>query len=79
MGRHRRTAPELPPRVTAGRHRGARRTGAPVRTSPLGASAAMAMGAVAGASGLLSGGSDGYPVGGGSDSGGPVRAGGLLP
>ncbi|MEV6674663.1 CAP domain-containing protein [Streptomyces sp. NPDC051162] len=59
----------------AGRHRTARRRGrvsAPVRTGLLGASAAMAIGVVAMASGLFSGG-DTLQLGGGSP-GGQVRA-----
>ncbi|MFJ2650599.1 CAP domain-containing protein [Streptomyces sp. NPDC087420] len=72
MGRHSRSA-AVPAAVdyadvTAGRHRGGarrkRRVAAPVRTGLLGASAAMAVGAVAVASGLLPGG-DQYNVGGG--------------
>ncbi|MFF2810026.1 CAP domain-containing protein [Streptomyces sp. NPDC058000] len=68
MGRHRRSAPHVPERPYAGPvdgptgaatgrrgHRAARRT-APVRTGLLGASAAVAMGAVAVASGLIPGG-----------------------
>ncbi|MEU3756118.1 CAP domain-containing protein [Streptomyces olivoreticuli] len=65
--------PEEPTDV--GRHRNARRRGrvsAPVRTGLLGASAAMAMGVVAMASGLFSGG-DTLQLGGGSP-GGQVRA-----
>ncbi|MGP3926220.1 CAP domain-containing protein [Streptomyces sp. 8N616] len=76
MGRHRRTAPTPLPRTGAGRHRGARRGYAPVRTGLLGASAAMAMGAVAMASGLVPGGSE-YTVGSGSDPGSRVRTGDL--
>ncbi|WP_435242637.1 CAP domain-containing protein [Streptomyces cucumeris] len=76
MGRHRRSAPGpavVPPR--AGRHRGAHRSAfAPVRTGLLGMSAAVAVGAVAMASGLLPGG--GHQVGGGNDPAGQVQAGG---
>ncbi|WP_406497831.1 CAP domain-containing protein [Streptomyces sp. NBC_00846] len=71
MGRHRRSAaaPAVQDRAAGdpGRHRGARhgkRTGTPVRTGLIGASAALAVGAVAVASGLLPGG-DTYSVGGG--------------
>ncbi|WKX72827.1 CAP domain-containing protein [Streptomyces sp. XD-27] len=79
MGRHRRSAPEPtagPPSSTgtapdATRHRGARRKGpAPVRTGLLGASAAVALGAVAVASGLV----PGFSPGSGGDSGATVRA-----
>ncbi|KQX93778.1 MULTISPECIES: CAP domain-containing protein [Streptomyces] len=81
MGRHRRAgaapAAEQQPDGAAGGHRGARRkkrAGVPLRTGLLGVSAAVAVGAVAVASGLLPGG-DTYSV-----SGGPaadqVRAGG---
>ncbi|MEC4017296.1 CAP domain-containing protein [Streptomyces sp. H27-D2] len=84
MGRHRRSAPEttaVPPEAAAaGRHRGtvhraAVRRRAPVRTGLLGVSAAMAMGAVAVASGLLPG--NGYDFGGSNGSGERVRADGL--
>lgn len=77
MGRHRRATPAAPePVVTApyagGRRRSTRGTRgahrkaspAPVRTGLLGASAAMAMGAVAVASGLIPGPGGGYTVGG---------------
>lgn len=71
MGRHRRSAaaPAVQDHAAGdpGRHRGARhgkRTGTPVRTGLIGASAALAVGAVAVASGLLPGG-DTYSVGGG--------------
>ncbi|MET8679443.1 CAP domain-containing protein [Streptomyces sp. NPDC004647] len=77
MGRHRRTAPEPLPNAAAGRHRGVRPNRAPVRTGLLGASAAMAVGAVAMASGLLPGSGDEYTIGSGTDSGGRVRAGDL--
>ncbi|WP_420834151.1 CAP domain-containing protein [Streptomyces yunnanensis] len=78
MGRHRRSAPHAPERPRTGPvdgptdvaapaghrgHRAARRT-APVRTGLLGASAAVAMGAVAVASGLVPGGGR-FEVGGG--------------
>ncbi|MFD9605490.1 CAP domain-containing protein [Streptomyces sp. NPDC059970] len=70
MGRHRRSAAapaaEYQAAGDAGRHRGARRrkrSAIPVRTGLIGASAALAMGAVAVASGLLPGG-DTYTVGG---------------
>ncbi|MFE4172028.1 CAP domain-containing protein [Streptomyces sp. NPDC056909] len=81
MGRHRRAAAPAAaaggPAAeeydgTAARHRGApRRKGrvvAPIRTGLLGASAAMAVGAVAVASGLLPGGGE-YTVGGGTPDG----------
>ncbi|WP_066949492.1 CAP domain-containing protein [Streptomyces lushanensis] len=82
MGRHRRSAapaavPAARPAAeeydgTAARHRGApRRKGrvvAPIRTGLLGASAAMAVGAVAVASGLLPGGGE-YTVGGSAPDG----------
>lgn len=71
MGRHRRSAAapaaEQTAEGTAGRNQGARRRkrgGLPVRTGLIGVSAAMAVGAVAVASGLLPGG-DTYNVGGG--------------
>ncbi|MCI0385641.1 CAP domain-containing protein [Streptomyces sp. CNQ085] len=73
MGRHRRAEPVPAPAPVAsdrhaagGRHRGPhrRRSAAPVRTGLLGASAAMAMGAVAVASGLLPGPNGDYTVGG---------------
>ncbi|MFP8940799.1 CAP domain-containing protein [Streptomyces fenghuangensis] len=73
MGRHRRAEPVPAPapvtsarRAAGGRHRGPhRKRGAvPVRTGLLGASAAMAMGAVAVASGLLPGPNGDYTVGG---------------
>ncbi|MER6117706.1 CAP domain-containing protein [Streptomyces sp. NPDC001743] len=71
MGRHRRSAAapaaEQSAEGTAGRNQGARRrkrSGLPVRTGLLGVSAAMAVGAVAVASGLLPGG-DTYHVSGG--------------
>ncbi|WP_328896597.1 CAP domain-containing protein [Streptomyces sp. NBC_00236] len=71
MGRHRRSAAapaaEQAAEGTAGRNRGARRrkrSGLPVRTGLIGVSAAMAVGAVAVASGLVPGG-DTYNVGGG--------------
>ncbi|TXS38411.1 CAP domain-containing protein [Streptomyces sp. OR43] len=71
MGRHRRSAAapaaERTTEGTAGQNRGARRrkrSGLPVRTGLIGVSAAMAVGAVAVASGLLPGG-DSYHVSGG--------------
>ncbi|WP_410536223.1 CAP domain-containing protein [Streptomyces sp. KL2] len=73
MGRHRRAEPVPAPapvtpgrRAAVGRHRSPhrKRSAAPVRTGLLGASAAMAMGAVAVASGLLPGPSGDYTVGG---------------
>lgn len=71
MGRHRRSAAapaaEQATEGTAGRNRAARRrkrSGLPVRTGLIGVSAALAVGAVAVASGLLPGG-DSYHVGGG--------------
>ncbi|EXU69049.1 hypothetical protein Z951_05985 [Streptomyces sp. PRh5] len=75
MGRHRRSAPGTPAQVAAaGRHRGPHRSPlAPVRTGLLGVSAAVAVGAVAMASGL---GPNGYELGGGNDSAGQVQAGG---
>ncbi|MEE1809553.1 CAP domain-containing protein [Streptomyces sp. BE133] len=75
MGRHRRSAAapaaEHHAAGDAGRHRVARRrkrSGTPVRTGLIGASAALAVGAVAVASGLLPGG-DTYTVGGGTAAG----------
>ncbi|MGW1409104.1 CAP domain-containing protein [Streptomyces sp. NPDC002403] len=73
MGRHRRSAaaPAAEDHAAegAGRdrrgHRG-KRSGAPVRTGLIGVSAALAVGAVAVASGLVPGG-DGYGLGGGAD------------
>ncbi|HZG06734.1 MAG TPA: CAP domain-containing protein [Streptomyces sp.] len=85
MGRHRRAkpvpapAPVTPaPDTAGGRHRSPhrRRSAAPVRTGLLGASAAMAMGAVAVASGLIPGPNGNYTIGGPADSSG-VRAGSL--
>ncbi|NBM15206.1 CAP domain-containing protein [Streptomyces sp. GC420] len=73
MGRHRRSAaPVATEQVdTAGRNRGAshrkKRAGVPVRTGLLGASAAMAMGAVAVASGIVPGGSQ-FGLGGSGSS-----------
>ncbi|MFF3245219.1 CAP domain-containing protein [Streptomyces sp. NPDC002870] len=55
-----------------GRHSRKKRAAVPVRTGLLGASAAMAVGAVAVASGLLPGG-DKFTFSGGSESGGQVR------
>ncbi|MEE1941867.1 CAP domain-containing protein [Streptomyces sp. TRM 70361] len=82
MGRHRRAnpapAPAPVPAARGGRHRGPqrKRSAAPVRTGLLGASAAMAMGAVAVASGLIPGPNGTYTVGGpGSSS--DIRTGGL--
>ncbi|MBO3676802.1 CAP domain-containing protein [Streptomyces sp. NEAU-YJ-81] len=76
MGRHRRSAPgAVAHEAIAGRHRGPHRSPlAPVRTGLLGVSAAVAVGAVAMASGLVPG--DGYKLGGGNDSAGQVQAGG---
>ncbi|MYX16807.1 CAP domain-containing protein [Streptomyces sp. SID8374] len=81
MGRHRRSAAgpaaEEPAAGAASRHRGTRRkkkSAVPVRTGLLGASAAMAVGAVAVASGLLPGG-DTYTTGGGNAAD-QVRTGG---
>ncbi|MDX3854975.1 CAP domain-containing protein [Streptomyces sp. AK02-01A] len=80
MGRHRRSADVLATDDAVdealGRHRSARpkrRVVAPLRTGLLGASAAMAVGAVAVASGLLPGG-DLYTVGDGGADGGQIRA-----
>ncbi|MEU0157890.1 CAP domain-containing protein [Streptomyces sp. NPDC006261] len=81
MGRHRRSAAgpaaEEPAAGAASRHRGTRRkkkSAVPVRTGLLGASAAMAVGAVAVASGLIPGG-DTYTTGGGTAAD-QVRTGG---
>ncbi|QDL70547.1 CAP domain-containing protein [Streptomyces malaysiensis subsp. malaysiensis] len=76
MGRHRRSAPGIPVQeALAGRHRGPHRSPlAPVRTGLLGVSAAVAVGAVAMASGLGPG--NAYKIGGGNDSAGQVQAGG---
>ncbi|MET8345523.1 CAP domain-containing protein [Streptomyces microflavus] len=81
MGRHRRSAAgpaaEEPAAGASSRHRGTRRkkkSAVPVRTGLLGASAAMAVGAVAVASGLLPGG-DTYTSG-GSSAADQVRTGG---
>ncbi|GLV77609.1 CAP domain-containing protein [Streptomyces hygroscopicus] len=76
MGRHRRSAlGTAADPAAAGRHRGPHRSPlAPVRTGLLGVSAAVAVGAVAMASGLTPGG--GYKPGGGNDSAGQVQAGG---
>ncbi|MFD7663316.1 CAP domain-containing protein [Streptomyces sp. NPDC059788] len=72
--------PAAPPPAHSGRHRGHRpardRRTAPVRTGLLGASAAVAMGAVAVASGLLPGGSQ-YDWGGSGGTGDRIRAGSL--
>ncbi|MGH4034478.1 CAP domain-containing protein [Actinomycetota bacterium Odt1-20B] len=71
MGRHRRSAagehdaPEVRPGAVSHRRKG--KVAAPVRTGLLGISAAVAMGAVAVASGLVPG-SDNYSLGGGSGS-----------
>ncbi|GAA2398130.1 CAP domain-containing protein [Streptomyces glaucosporus] len=74
MGRHSRAKPAPAPArdSTAGRHRGPqrRRSAVPVRTGLLGASAAMAMGAVAVASGLIPGPNGTYTIGGPADSSG---------
>lgn len=80
MGRHRRSsaAPAAHDYAdgTAGSHRGGarrkKRAGIPVRTGLLGASAAVAVGAVAVASGLLPGG-DTFNVSGGSEPSGQIR------
>lgn len=81
MGRHRRANPAPPEPVVQiadddGRHRGThrKRSAAPVRTGLLGASAAVAMGAVAVASGLIPGPGGGYTVGDTRDPGERVRA-----
>ncbi|HEX5568463.1 MAG TPA: CAP domain-containing protein, partial [Streptomyces sp.] len=84
MGRHRRADPAPAPapvtptrRAAGGRHRGRhhRRNTAPVRTGLLGASAAMALGAVAVASGLIPGPNGDYIIGGPADhSGVPADA-----
>ncbi|MFF1377958.1 CAP domain-containing protein [Streptomyces sp. NPDC058308] len=76
MGRHRRSGagqaaatpenPQHPPGTVSHRRKG--RASAPVRTGLLGVSAAVAMGAVAVAAGVLPG-SDSYQLGGGSDAG----------
>lgn len=72
MGRHRRFAPGSAPAPGAGRHRGARRSHlAPVRTGLLSVSAAVAVGAVAMATGLLPG---GPTLSGSNDPAGGVRA-----
>ncbi|WP_031508263.1 CAP domain-containing protein [Streptomyces megasporus] len=85
MGRHSRAKPApAPARVTpardttGGRHRSRhrKRSAVPVRTGLLGASAAMAMGAVAVASGLIPGPNGTYTIGGPADSA-DVRAGGI--
>ena len=82
MGRHGRSAaPPAPEEAgNTGRHRAGthpkKRFAAPVRTGLLGASAAVAVGAVAVASGLLPGGSQ-YNVGEGGTSGGQVSTAGI--
>ncbi|RLL69066.1 CAP domain-containing protein [Streptomyces sp. Z26] len=81
MGRHRRATPAPSEPLVylpeAGRHRAhRRRAAAPVRTGLLGASAAVAMGAVAVASGLIPGPGGGYTVGDSRDPAERVRAGG---
>nr|WP_055547299.1 CAP domain-containing protein [Streptomyces sp. NBRC 110028] len=76
MGRHRRSAPgtATPPVVGAGRHRGPRRSPlAPVRTGLLSVSAAVAVSAVAMASGLVPGPAG---LGGSEPAGQQVQAGG---
>ncbi len=74
MGRHRRTAPAPPPRDADARRGSVRRGAAPVvRTGMLGVSAAVAVGAVAMASGLLPGGNT-YTTGSSGDSADRVRA-----
>ncbi|WP_329455434.1 CAP domain-containing protein [Streptomyces sp. NBC_01497] len=80
MGRHGRSAgrpaPVSEPGATSGRHAGGerrkRRVAAPVRTGLLGASAAMAVGAVAVASGLIPGGGH-YDVGASASGGEQVQ------
>ncbi|MEV7088158.1 CAP domain-containing protein [Streptomyces sp. NPDC093085] len=82
MGRHRRSAapgaPAVPPESPAAARTGAaprprRRVARPVRTGLLGASAAMAVGAVAVASGLLPGGGS-FSVSGGGGTGEQIRS-----
>jgi uncharacterized protein YkwD len=79
MGRHGRSAAQPAPEEagSTGRHRAGvrpkKRFATPVRTGLLGASAAMAVGAVAVASGLLPGG-DQYTVGGNPTNGDQIRA-----
>ncbi|UGY93816.1 CAP domain-containing protein [Streptomyces gobiensis] len=85
MGRHRRATPAPSPSIPAqrsasdGRHRDShrKRGAAPVRTGMLGVSAAMAVGAVAVASGLVPGPGNGFTLGGFDDSNGKVRADGV--
>ncbi|MFE2498039.1 CAP domain-containing protein [Streptomyces scopuliridis] len=72
MGRHRRSAAAPPVEDHVDGARRKRRIATPVRTGLLGASAAMAVGAVAVASGLLPGGGDHFTVG-GSANGGQIR------
>ncbi|MFB6980866.1 CAP domain-containing protein [Streptomyces scopuliridis] len=69
MGRHRRSAAAPPVEEHVDGARRKRRIATPVRTGLLGASAAMAVGAVAVASGLLPGGGDHFTVGGSANSG----------
>ncbi|MGW0733427.1 CAP domain-containing protein [Streptomyces sp. NPDC002851] len=89
MGRHRRLDPGsaaadrraagTASRRGAGTHRRKKRAAAPVRTGLLGASAAVAMGAVAVASGLIPGPVDGFGLGDGGKESGKVRAAGSSP
>ncbi|MFE3144178.1 CAP domain-containing protein [Streptomyces scopuliridis] len=72
MGRHRRSAAAPPVEDHVDGARRKRRIATPVRTGLLGASAAMAVGAVAVASGLLPGGGDHFTLG-GSANGGQIR------
>ncbi|MFJ9031174.1 CAP domain-containing protein [Streptomyces sp. NPDC102274] len=72
MGRHRRSAAAPPVEDHVDGARRKRRIATPVRTGLLGASAAMAVGAVAVASGLLPGGGDHFTVG-DSANGGQIR------
>lgn len=71
MGRHRRATTTATETTAAGRHRGTGRGPAPARTGLLGASAALAMGAVAVSSGLIPGMGDTFVV---SDRDGRVQA-----
>jgi uncharacterized protein YkwD len=73
MGRHRRATPTTTAEHTRRRGAHRRRGGVPVRSGLLGASAAMAVGAVAVASGLIPGTGGDYTVGEAQDSGTRVR------
>lgn len=72
MGRHRRATPAAAPTSNPRGHRKRGRT--PVRTSIIGASAAVAVGAVAATSGVVPGMGSGFPFGDKDDAGSRVQA-----